>query len=156
MYHKYCACILYAWGGSLGPRLRATKRGLDFMEEIERISMEEVRRLIRRLIEAGYEHRVPTSISAQQIQTAYETTVKNVSSAQDIKDWLSAGTTCLNEHASCVRKHFEELIGFLTPICEALDFHPVNQRRRKALVDCLKRSESNFEVTEGNLQNALR
>ena len=126
------------------------------MEEIERISMEEVRRLIRRLIEAGYEHRVPTSISAQQIQTAYETTVKNVSSAQDIKDWLSAGTTCLNEHASCVRKHFEELIGFLTPICEALDFHPVNQRRRKALVDCLKRSESNFEVTEGNLQNALR
>ena len=150
MYHKYCARMIYAWGGSLGQQLRETKRGKVFLEEVEKISMEEVRRLIRRLIEAGYDRRVPTSQSTQQIHMKHESTVKNVMLAQDLKNELASGTIFLNGQSTCIRKLSRELKSLLTPICEAIDSHPVNQSRRATIID-----PHIGTTTRGQLQSEL-
>ncbi len=72
MYHKYCARLIVAWGGALGRTIRNTAAGREFMKEMETIKMDDVRKLIRRLIDTGYDRRVPSMHSEQEIFTIYE------------------------------------------------------------------------------------
>ena len=155
MYHKYCARLIYAWGGTLGMGLQATVRGRAFMEEIEKISMEDVRRLIRRLIVAGYDRRVPNSQSDQQIHTMYETTVKNVGLARDLKSELCTGAEFLKGEASCIRKLFQEIHGNLMPICKSIDAHPVNQARH-SVSDIHEEPQRVGWTAKGQLEHELR
>ena len=43
LYHKYCARLVYGWGGNFGEQGRSNKAKRDFLEDVKRISMEEVR-----------------------------------------------------------------------------------------------------------------
>jgi ankyrin repeat protein/CRP-like cAMP-binding protein len=129
-YHKYCGRLIYAWGGTLGKALENTNSGRAFMAEIDQIAMEDVRRLIRRLIEAGYDRRVPTSSSDQQVHTYYETSVKNIVLAHDLKTEVYGGAEYLKAGTHHIHSLFETMQDCLMPICISIDLHPVNQSRR--------------------------
>jgi hypothetical protein len=50
LYHKYCAKLLQGWGGDLGT-FKGTKAGDKFLAELENISIKNIRKVIKRLID---------------------------------------------------------------------------------------------------------
>ena len=50
LYHKYCAKLLQGWGGDLGT-FKGTKTGDKFLTELENISIKNIRKVIKRLID---------------------------------------------------------------------------------------------------------
>ena len=67
--------------------------GLAYMEKIETIAMEDVRQLIRRLIFAGYDCRVPKTHSDQEIHTSHEICFKGIEVASEIRKELGDGAS---------------------------------------------------------------
>jgi ankyrin repeat protein len=124
------------------------------MEEIKCISMEEVRQLIRRLILAGYDCRVPKTHSDQEIHANYETSVKCIVLARDLKKELSDGANDVRENSVGIRSLFNDLKDHLLPVCESIDTHPVNQSRAASLTDDSIRQNSVF--AKCNLEQELR
>jgi len=51
-YHMYCAKLIAGWGGELGV-LKGTEEGENLLREMDKLSLKEVRSLIKRLIAAG-------------------------------------------------------------------------------------------------------
>jgi hypothetical protein len=102
---------------------------VDFLSAVEEISMEDVRRLIRRLIDAGYELRVPTSHTEQEIRAMHETTVKQVDLVRELRADLAGGAEVLREEARLMRRELKLILDDLLPVCRAIDSHPVNQSR---------------------------
>ena len=103
--------------------------GLAYMEKIETIAMEDVRQLIRRLIFAGYDCRVPKTHSDQEIHTSHEICFKGIEVASEIRKELGDGASSLRENSMAISNCFQDLRISLLPICESIDAHPVNQNR---------------------------
>jgi CRP-like cAMP-binding protein len=133
LYHKYCARLIVAWGGALGRTIRNTSAGREFMEEMEKIKMDDVRKLIRRLIDTGYDRRVPSMHSEQEIYTIYEAGVRQIDLARDLKTTLSLAALNLQDETNQFRVQLEKMEESLVPICAEIDSHPVNQNRRASL-----------------------
>ena len=142
MYHKYCGRLIVAWGGSLGRSLKNTSAGKTFMQELEQIEMEDVRNLIRRLIDAGYDRRVPSSLAEQEICTMFEVGVKQIDLARELRQVFSQEALFLKEQSIKCRSDIQHIQEYMSPICAAIESHPVNQNRKSSVSGLSQQTEN--------------
>ena len=143
LYHKYCARLIYGWGGHFGS-LRQSQRAKAFLEEVRQISMEDVRSLIRRLIDAGYDKRVPQALSEQQIRFSYEASARHMGLVRALQDSLGETAEAVRRHGSALSGMTDRILAALRPVCAGIDAHPA--RRRK---------ESRFRALAGGMRSPI-
>jgi CRP-like cAMP-binding protein len=128
LYHKYCARLIYGWGGQFGA-LRNSQRAIAFLDEVREISMEDVRSLIRRLIDAGYDKRVPQSLSEQQIRFSYEASARHMGLVRSLQDCLSEATAAVRRQGAQLSAMTDHILATLRPVCAGIDAHPARRRK---------------------------
>ena len=66
--------LLQGWGGELG-NFKDTKEGKDFLADLELISIQSIREVIRKLIDQGLDKECPERMNEQQLLVVMSATV---------------------------------------------------------------------------------
>ena len=132
LYHKYCARLIVGWGGDFGVQ-RRSRRAQEFLEEVRQISMTDVRSLIRRLIDAGYDKRVPQAQSEQEIRFAYEASARHMCLIHTLQDSLRSAADTVHRHRTALAETVDRVLATLRPICTGIDAHPARRRKESRM-----------------------
>eukprot|EP00960_Hanusia_phi_P033537 750499-Hanusia_phi.AAC.11 len=92
------------WGGELGV-YKDTAEGKDFLQEIESISIADVRLLIKKLIEKGFDKKSPNRLSDDELHAWYISSSKHAEIARD----LIAETSSVSKDLASVADKVREL-----------------------------------------------
>jgi ankyrin repeat protein len=85
LYHKYCAKLLQGWGGELGEAYCGTKEGAAFLEELQGISIKQIRELISNLIEQGLDRKAPTRLSEKEMRIVMSSTIRHMPLVKELQ-----------------------------------------------------------------------
>ena len=77
LYHMYCAKLLQAWGGELGT-FKDSQDGGKFLSALEKISIKDIREVIRKLIDQGLDKVCPERMDDQQLLVVMSATVRHM------------------------------------------------------------------------------
>ena len=72
--HVVCLQLLQGWGGELG-NFKNTKEGQAFLNELDQISIQSIRVVIRKLIDQGLDKEHPERMTNQQLLVVMSATV---------------------------------------------------------------------------------
>ena len=85
LYHVYCAKLIQGWGGELSANIAASPEGEKFTKQLENISINHVRLLIKRLIEKQYDKVDPIFMSDEDVKVAFGATMKLIPFATELQ-----------------------------------------------------------------------
>ena len=126
LYHFYCARLIQSWGG----RSATFVPGDEALRKVDGVDIDEVRRTLRRLIDQGYDQRVPLSPTDHELHLAFETCVAHVPLIARIRDRVQATCALSAATASGLDSAAERLTCAARPLCVLLDKYPFLLRRR--------------------------
>ena len=131
LYHVYCARLIQSWGGRSAALAAGTEEGDEALRRLEGVDIDEVRRTLRRLIERGYDQRVPSAPTDHELRLAFETCVAHVPLIASIRRRVQDACALGAEAAAGLEAAVQRLVAAARPLCGLLDRHPFLRRRRR-------------------------
>ena len=132
--HRYCARLIQAWGGRLGT-LNGTAAGQQFLQDLDKICIDDVRTLINHLIEKGYDKKIPERRSEQDILVVQETSPELVLLTERIRVELLAGSVTTERMTAELTSLLHEFRSRLQPHL-IIYFSGRNSQRESSLTNC--------------------
>ena len=110
--------MLHSWGGRLGT-LKGTPEGQKLLFEMERINIDDIRKLINKLISYGYDKTVPQRLTEQRLLTNLEASSQLVSLVETTKSELSYACETIDDASDILHATLgmirSDLQPYLTP-----------------------------------------
>lgn len=91
---QYCAKLLQAWGGELGT-FRETKEGESFLAALVKISIKDIRGVIRKLIDQGLDKACPDRMDEEQLLVVMSATLRHMPLVTQLRQNTSVITKVL-------------------------------------------------------------
>ncbi len=105
------------------------------MEELEQISIDDVRKLINHLIEKGYDKRIPERRSEQEIKVSYEVSSELVLLTESIKTELIKGSALIEGKTAVLSNLLNDFRSCLQPLLASV-ISGSRSRRDSTFADC--------------------
>jgi hypothetical protein len=114
IWHRYCACLIHSWGGTLGT-LNGTAEGEKLFSEMEKHSMLEVRNLVDHLMAKEYDLREPVRQSEQEILQSWEVSLKIIVRLSETREKVMEGSYAVQHAVTSVLEMLRNISATLIP-----------------------------------------
>ena len=133
-YHMFCAKLIQSMGGGIS-RLKGTDEGTRSLEALDTIQIDDVRKKLKYLNRAGYNHIVPKQKTDEETMAAFEGCMAHIPLAQTMACRLqSTCQVCIAAGAS-LNSCASDLGALIRPICQLVDTYPSLRQRKIPVLD---------------------